>query len=88
MPLRHSCRAVLRIPKRENRAAQYRAASHQQTADSRTDTIKAACTPFPKVQAAFCAVYQIRCSQLSTVSSIWLFKWRLSRLAKSFFSGV
>ena len=40
MPLCHSCRAVLRIPKRENRAAQYRAASHQQTADFRTDTIK------------------------------------------------
>ena len=61
----------------------------KKTADSRPNTIiKAACTPFPKVQAAFCAVYQIRCSQLSTVSSIWLFKWRLSRLAKSFFSGV
>ena len=63
MPLRHSCRAVLRIPKRANRAAQYRVASHQQTADSQPHTIKAACTPFPKVQAAFCADYQIRCSQ-------------------------
>ena len=89
MSLRHSCHAVLRVPKRENRAVQYRAASHRKTADFRPNTIiKAACTPFPKVQAAFCAVYQIRCSQLSTVSSIWLFKWRLSRLAKSFFSGV
>lgn len=63
-----SCRCaipvVLCVPKQANRAAQYRAAFHQTTADSQPNTIiKAACTPFPKVQAAFCAVYQIRCSQ-------------------------
>ena len=77
------------VPKRANRAVQYKGGIPSKNGGLPTQYHKkAACTPFPKVQAAFCAVYQIRCSQLSTVSSIWLFKWRLSRLAKSFFSGV
>ncbi|WP_148140112.1 hypothetical protein [Kingella denitrificans] len=58
-----SCRAARSETGKPRGAIQGRH-PNQTTADSRPNTIiKAACTSFPKVQAAFCAVYQIRCSQ-------------------------
>ncbi|QQB41615.1 hypothetical protein [Kingella denitrificans] len=63
MPLRHSCRAVRSEAGKPRGAIQGRYPNEERRIPDPILIIKAACTPFPKVQAAFCAVYQIRCSQ-------------------------
>ena len=64
MPLRHSCHAVLRVPKRANRAVQYKGGIPiKQRRIPEQYYYKSSLHSVFQSAGCFCADYQIRCSQ-------------------------